>query len=192
MNRASVLPVKFLGWLCASLLTFSALVSVSPSARAASAAEIGADAMAALEQLYSQDPRMRELGKQAVAVLVFPDIIKGGFLVGGERGSGALIRRGQVEGFYSISALSFGVQAGAQQFSYALFFMNEPALAYLDQSDGWSLGAGPSLVVVDQGYAASISTTTLTQDVYAVPFGEQGLMAGMGLQGSKISRMDPN
>ena len=135
---------------------------------------------------------MRELGKQAVAVLVFPDIIKGGFLVGGERGSGALIRRGQVEGFYSISALSFGFQAGAQQFSYALFFMNEPALAYLDQSDGWSLGAGPSLVVVDQGYAASISTTTLTQDVYAVPFGEQGLMAGMGLQGSKISRMDPN
>lgn len=192
MNRASVLPLKFLGWLCASLLTFSALVSVSPSARAASAAEIGADAMAALEQLYSQDPRMRELGKQAVAVLVFPDIIKGGFLVGGERGSGALIRRGQVEGFYSISALSFGFQAGAQQFSYALFFMNEPALAYLDQSDGWSLGAGPSLVVVDQGYAASISTTTLTQDVYAVPFGEQGLMAGMGLQGSKISRMDPN
>ncbi|MGW9063612.1 lipid-binding SYLF domain-containing protein [Achromobacter animicus] len=192
MNRASVLPVKFLGWLCASLLTFSALVSVSPCARAASAAEIGADAMAALEQLYSQDPRMRELGKQAVAVLVFPDIIKGGFLVGGERGSGALIRRGQVEGFYSISALSFGFQAGAQQFSYALFFMNEPALAYLDQSDGWSLGAGPSLVVVDQGYAASISTTTLTQDVYAVPFGEQGLMAGMGLQGSKISRMDPN
>ncbi len=192
MNRASVLPVRLLGWLCASLLTFSALISFSPPARAASSAEISADAMAALEQLYSQDPRMRELGKQAVAVLVFPDIIKGGFLVGGERGSGALIRRGQVEGIYSISALSFGFQAGAQQFSYALFFMNEPALAYLDQSDGWSLGAGPSLVVVDQGYAASISTTTLTQDVYAVPFGEQGLMAGMGLQGSKISRMDPS
>lgn len=192
MNRASVLPVKLLGWLCASLLTFSALICFSPPARAASAEEISADAMAALEQLYSQDPRMRELGKKAVAVLVFPNIIKGGFLVGGERGSGALIRRGQVDGFYSISALSFGFQAGAQQFSYALFFMNEPALAYLNQSDGWALGAGPSLVVVDQGYAASINTTTLTQDVYAVPFGEQGLMAGMGLQGSKISRMDPN
>ncbi|HAP24810.1 MAG TPA: twin-arginine translocation pathway signal protein [Achromobacter sp.] len=192
MNRASVLPVKLLGWLCASLLTFSALISFSPPARAASAAEISADAMAALEQLYTQDPRMRELGNKAVAVLVFPNIIKGGFLVGGERGSGALIRRGQVEAFYSISALSFGLQAGAQQFSYALFFMNEPALAYLNQSDGWALGAGPSLVVVDQGYAASITTTTLTQDVYAVPFGEQGLMAGMGLQGSKVSRMDPD
>jgi len=192
MNRASVFPVRFLGWLCASLLTFSALISFSPPARAASAAEISADAMAALEQLYAQDPRMRTLGEKAVAVLVFPNIIKGGFLVGGERGSGALIRRRQVEGFYSISALSFGLQAGAQQFSYALFFMNEPALAYLNQSDGWSLGAGPSLVVVDQGYAASITTTTLTQDVYAVPFGEQGLMAGMGLQGSKISQMNPN
>jgi len=192
MNRASVLPVKFLGWLCASLLTFSALAWVSPPAHAASAAELSADSLAALEQLYAQAPRTRELGEKAVGVLVFPSIIKGGLLVGGERGEGALIRRGQVEGYYSISALSFGFQAGAQQFSYALFFMNEAAMAYLDKSDGWSLGAGPSLVVVDQGYAASITTTTLTQDVYAVPFGEQGLMAGMGLQGSKISRINPN
>ncbi|WP_313620179.1 lipid-binding SYLF domain-containing protein [Achromobacter sp.] len=192
MSRASVLPVSFLSWLCASLLSVSALLCLTPPARAASASELSTDAMAALEQLYAQEPRMRELGRKAVGVLVFPSIIKGGLLVGGERGDGALIRRGKVEAFYSISALSFGFQAGAQQFSYALFFMNEPAMAYLDQSDGWSLGAGPSLVVVDQGYAASITTTTVTQDVYAVPFGEQGLMAGMGLEGSKISRMDLN
>lgn len=192
MRRASVLPVNFLGWLCASLFWVASILCVAPPARAASAAELSVDAQAALEQLYAQQPGMRELGKKAVAVLVFPSIIKGGLLVGGERGDGALIRRGQVEGFYSISALSFGFQAGAQQFGYALFFMNEPALAYLDQSDGWALGAGPSLVMVDQGYAASITSTTLTLDVYAVPFGEQGLMAGVGLEGSKISRMDLN
>nr|WP_244169079.1 hypothetical protein [Achromobacter insolitus] len=65
-------------------------------------------------------------------------------------------------------------------------------MRYLDQSDGWSLGAGPSLVVVDDSYAASITTTTLSQDVYAVPFGGQGLMAGMGLEGSKITRTQPD
>lgn len=192
MRQASVLPVRFRGWLCASLLVLTALLCLAPSARAASAAELSSDALAALEQLYDQEPRTRELGKKAVAVLVFPDIIKGGLLVGGERGDGALIRHGKVQAYYSISALSFGFQAGAQQFGYALFFMNEPALAYLDQSDGWALGAGPSLVMVDQGYAASFNTTTLTQDVYAVPFGEQGLMAGVGLQGSKISRLQPD
>ncbi|MEN4922440.1 lipid-binding SYLF domain-containing protein [Achromobacter spanius] len=184
--------MKLRGWLSASLLLVTALLCLAPPAGAASASEISSDALAALEQLYAQEPRTRELGKKAVAVLVFPSIIKGGLLVGGERGDGALIRNGKVEGFYSISALSFGFQAGAQQFSYALFFMNEPALAYLNKSDGWSLGAGPSLVVVDQGYAASVTTTTLTQDVYAVPFGEQGLMAGAGLEGSKISQIQPD
>lgn len=192
MNSASVLPMKFLSWLCASLLMLTSLLCLAPPASAASAAELSTDALAALEQLYTQEPRTRELAKKAVGVLVFPSIIKGGLLVGGEHGDGALIRDGKVQAFYSISAVSFGFQAGAQQFGYALFFMNEPAMAYLDKSDGWSLGAGPSLVMVDKGYAASVTTTTLTQDVYAVPFGEQGLMAGVGLEGSKISRLELN
>jgi len=69
--------------------------------------------------------------------------------------------------------------------------MNQKALNYLDQSDGWALGSGPSLVVWDQSQAASLSTTTLSQDVYAVPFGGEGLMAGLGLEGSKITRIKP-
>lgn len=192
MRRASVLPMKIGGWLWASLFLFAASLCLSFQARAASAAEIGRDARAALERLYEKEPRTRKLGDKAVAVLVFPGILKGGLLVGAEHGDGALIRGGKVHAFYTITAVSFGLQAGAQQFGYALFFMNEQSLKYLDQSDGWSLGSGPSLVVVDQGYAASVSTTTLTQDVYAVPFGEQGLMAGVGLEGSKISRAHPN
>lgn len=192
MRRASVLPMKFRGWLWASLFLMAASFFLASQARADSAAEVSRDAQAALERLYQQEPRSRQLGDKAVAVLVFPSILKGGLLVGAEHGNGALIRRGKAEAYYSISAVSFGLQAGAQQFAYALFFMNEPALTYLNQSDGWSVGAGPSLVVVDQGYAASVTSTTLTQDVYAVPFGEQGLMAGMGLEGSKISRADLN
>ncbi|MGY6271534.1 lipid-binding SYLF domain-containing protein [Achromobacter denitrificans] len=191
MRRASVLPMHVRGWLWASLFLLAAALCLAAPARADSAAEISRDARAALERLYQKEPKMRQLGEKSVAVLVFPSILKGGFLVGAEHGDGALIRGGKVHAYYTITAVSFGLQAGAQQFGYALFFMNEPSLRFLDQSDGWSLGSGPSLVVVDQGYAASVSTTTLTQDVYAVPFGEQGLMAGMGLEGSKISRAHP-
>jgi lipid-binding SYLF domain-containing protein len=169
-----------------------ACIFLAPQARAESAAELSREAQSALDRLYQQEPKTRVLGNKAVGVLVFPRILKGGLLVGAEHGDGALIRGGKVHAFYTITAVSFGLQAGAQQFGYALFFMNEQSLKYLDQSDGWSLGSGPSLVVVDQGYAASVSTTTLTQDVYAVPFGEQGLMAGVGLEGSKISRAHPN
>ncbi len=192
MRRASVLPMQGQGWLWASLFLWAACFFLPPQARAESAAELSQEARGALERLYQQEPRTRELGNKAVGVLVFPRILKGGLLVGAETGDGALIRGGKVQGYYNISAVSFGLQAGAQEFSYALFFMNEPALRYLDQSDGWSLGAGPSLVVVDDSYAASITTTTLSQDVYAVPFGGQGLMAGMGLQGSKITRTQPD
>ncbi len=192
MRRASVLTMHYRGWLRASLFLWAACLFLAPQARAESAAELSREAQGALDRLYQQEPRTRELGKKAVGVLVFPRILKGGLLVGAETGDGALIRGGKVQAYYNISAVSFGLQAGAQAFSYALFFMNEPALRYLDQSDGWSLGAGPSLVVVDDSYAASITSTTLSQDVYAVPFGGQGLMAGMGLEGSKITRTQPD
>ncbi len=192
MRRVSVLPVKFHGWLWASLFLWVAGFCMAAQARAESAADISRDARAALERLYQQEPKTRVLGEKAVAVLVFPSILKGGLLVGAESGDGALIRHGKVQAYYNITAVSFGLQAGAQKFGYALFFMNEAALKFLDQSDGWSLGSGPTLVMVDESYAASITTTTLTQDVYAVPFGGQGLMAGVGLQGSKITSLNLN
>ena len=101
----------------------------------------------------------------------------------GQGGDGALKEGNKTVGYYNIAAASFGLQAGAQTFSYALFFMTNSALKYLENSDGWSIGSGPSVVVLDKGAAASVTSTTLTQDVYAIPFGQRGLMAGIGLEG---------
>lgn len=168
-----------------------AFMAGPPAAAAATATEISRDSNQALQQLYAHEPRTRHLAEKATAILVFPQIVKAGLVVGGQTGSGALIRGGRVQAYYDISAVSFGLQAGAQTFGYALFFMNEAALQYLDRSDGWALGAGPSIVVVDKAAAASTTSTTLTQDVYAVPFGQRGLMAGIGLEGSKITRIHP-
>lgn len=161
-------------------------------AAAASAREIDANARAAIRRLYAAQPKARQLGDRAEAILVFPKIYKAGFVIGGETGDGVLWVKGRVEGYYNLSAASFGLQLGAQAFSYALFFMTRSAIDYLRKSDGWSVGSGPSVVVVDKGTAASMTTTTLTQDVYAFPFGQQGLMGGIGLQGSKITRIHPS
>ena len=128
---------------------------------------------------------------EAKAVLVFPRIVKGGFIVGGQSGDGVLLVHGHRTAYYNISAASYGLQAGGQAFSYALFFVNQKALAYLQKSNGWSVGSAPSVVVMDKGKAMSSNIATLTQDVYAFPFGQNGLMAGMGIEGCKITPIHP-
>ncbi len=167
------------------------LIGVAP-AYAASARTIATDAAAALRRLYAEQPKARKLGGTAKAILVFPKIIKAGLVIGGQSGDGALLVNLKPTAYYNILAASFGLQAGGQTFSYALFFMNDAALAYLAKSDGWAIGSGPSVVVLDKGAAASLTSTTLSQDVYAIPFGQRGLMAGLGLEGSKITRIHPS
>jgi lipid-binding SYLF domain-containing protein len=95
-------------------------------------------------------------------------------------------------GYYNTVAASYGLQAGIQKFGYALFFMSDSALQYLDKSDGWEIGVGPSIVIVDAGVAKTLSTTTARKEIYAFIFSQKGLMAGLGLQGSKITRINPD
>jgi lipid-binding SYLF domain-containing protein len=163
-----------------------------PSADAASSArQLNADGSRALNRLYASMPRTRELGRMAKAILVFPKIYKGGLLIGGLTGDGVLLTGGKPAGYYNISAASFGMQAGGQTYSFALFFMTDGALDYLRKSAGFAVGSGPSVVMVDKGMASTMTSTTLTQDVYAFPFGQKGLMAGLGLEGSKITPIQP-
>jgi lipid-binding SYLF domain-containing protein len=116
-------------------------------------------------------------------------MVKAGFMFGGQIGEGVLLKGGKPSGFYSSVAGSYGLQAGIQSFGYALFFMNRAALQQLDATNGFEVGVGPSLVVVDEGVGRSITSNTLTSDVYAFIFDQKGLMAGLGIQGSKISRI---
>ncbi len=131
------------------------------AALAAAAAGVDEDANAALKKLYASEPAAKLLSEKAKAILVFPTIVKAGFMVG----------------------------ARVQTYGYALFLMNDQALQYLDRSDGWEIGVGPSIVVVDKGKGKSVTSTTLTKDVYAFIFNQKGLMAGAGIQGSKITKV---
>jgi lipid-binding SYLF domain-containing protein len=182
--------VRWLTVAVAALVAVAAtdMVSARP-AQAESAAELSRNASAALKRLYEQQPSARALGEKARAILVFPSILKAGFLFGGQIGEGAMFQGGRTVAYYSSVAASYGLQAGVQTFGYALFFMNEKALNYLNSSGGFEIGVGPSVVVVDQGMGKSITSTTLTEDVYAYIFSQKGLMAGMGIQGSKLTKI---
>ena len=173
------------------LMLFSAIaiVAIANPARAADTAVLDADAKRALETLTASVSAAKALGKDAVAVLVFPKIIKAGFVFGAQYGEGVLLRGGKPAGYYSTAGGSYGLQAGAQEYGYALFFMKEKALRALTEAAGFEVGVGPSVVVVDEGMGKSLTTVTAQQDVYAFIFGQRGLMAGIGVQGNKISKL---
>jgi lipid-binding SYLF domain-containing protein len=173
------------------ILAFAAstLMGANP-ARAASAAEIDRDAKNVLEKLYKKSSAAKALGEKAKGVLVFPSVVKAGFMVGGLYGEGVLLRDGRPVAYYNTVAGSYGLQIGAQKYGYAMFLMNDAAIQYLNKSDGWEVGTGPSIVVVDKGAAGGMSTTNLRDDIYAFIFSQKGLMAGLGLQGTKITRIE--
>ena len=158
---------------------------------AAGAAELARDSNASLQALYASVPAAKALGATANAILVFPKVTKAGLGVGGQFGEGALLKGGKAVAYYNTAGASIGLQAGAQTYSYALFFMNPNALAQLDKADGFEVGVGPTVVVMDEGKAKTMTTTTAKDDIYAFIFGQKGLMAGLGVQGNKITKITP-
>jgi lipid-binding SYLF domain-containing protein len=176
--------------LLALIFAFAAFALMGPNpARAASAAEISRDAKKVLEKMYMKSESAKALGEKAKAILVFPRITKGGFMVGGQYGEGALLKEEETLAYFNTVSISYGMQAGVQTYGYVLFFMTDAAREYLTRSDGWELGTGPSIVVVDEGVAGGLSTTTARVDVYAFIFNQKGLMGGLGLQGTKITQI---
>jgi lipid-binding SYLF domain-containing protein len=162
-----------------------------PARAASSAADLTRSSQAALQKLTASVPAAKALARDAKAVLVFPKVTKAGLGIGGQYGEGALIQGGRVVGYYSTAGASYGLQAGAQTFGYAMFFMNDAALAQLGKNEGFEIGVGPSVVVMDEGMARTATTTTMKDDIYAFIFGQKGLMAGLGVQGNKITKIDP-
>jgi lipid-binding SYLF domain-containing protein len=179
---------NLLNVLLVAAATFS-LGAISGRANAATAEDLNRDATHALQILYRTHPVAEDISKKARAVLVFPHIIKAGLVFGGSYGEGVLMKGSHVTDYYNSVSASVGWQAGAQSYGYVVFLMNNKALHYLNKSDGWEIGVGPTVVVVDEGAAKNLSTSTLKDDAYAFIFDQQGLMASLSIEGTKISRI---
>jgi len=175
-----------------SLVMAAVMVSCLQQASAYTAHELDVMSRKALHKLLTTNPQAEAIAERSIAVLVFPKVVKGGFMVGLQRGDGVLYKDGAVAGYYNTTAASYGYQAGIQEFSYALFFLDDGSLKYLKKSDGFELGGAPSLVVMKEGGNLGMSTTTLQKGICAFFFGQKGLMAGLGVQGTKITKFYPS
>lgn len=183
MNIRSILLA---GALASAGLTSSLFVG---TAVAATTEDLNRDSDQALQILYKSNPAAEAISKKARAVLVFPNIVKAGLVFGGAYGEGELKIGSKVDSYYNSVTASWGLQAGAQSYGYVVFLMNDKAVDYLRTSEGWEIGVGPTVVLVDQGVAKNLSTSTLKEDAYAFIFDQQGLMAGVSIEGTKISRI---
>ncbi len=170
----------------------AAIVSMSAMnlASAATAEDLDKDSRQALQTLYKTEPLAENLSRTAKAVLVFPNIVKAGLVFGGSYGEGELIEGSKVVDYYNSVTGSWGLQAGAQSYGYAVFLMTDKAIRYIKETKGWEIGVGPTVVVVDEGVAKNLSTSSLKDDAYAFIFSQQGLMAGVSIEGTKISRIN--
>lgn len=178
------IPGKMLSLL---LVTTAALSFTASGVYAATAEDLNRDAKQALATLYKTSPSALDLSKSAKAVLVFPNIVKAGLIFGGGYGEGVLLKGDRVVDYYNSVVGSWGLQAGAQSYGYAVFLMQDTAVKYLEDSKGWEVGVGPTVVVVTEGVAKNLSSLTLKNDAYAFIFNQQGLMAGVSIEGTKIS-----
>jgi len=172
------------------MLTTAIMLSVATvtlPVQGATAEDLNQDAAQALQTLYKSHPEAERLSKTARAVLVFPKIIKAGLVFGGSYGEGVMTRGGSFSGYYNSVSASWGWQAGAESYGYVVFLMNDKAVQYLDKSKGWEFGVGPNVVVVNEGIAKNLSTSTVRDDAYAYIFDQQGLMASLSIEGTKIS-----
>ena len=179
------------GILVGAILALGWQTSMAAEAGKSKAADLSRSANASLNQLYASVPEAKSLGSKALAILVFPKVTKAGLGVGGQYGEGALLKKGKAVAYYNTAGVAVGLQAGAQQYSYAMFFMNSTALGQLDKAEGFEVGVGPTVVVLDKGKAKTLTTTTAKDDIYAFIFGQKGLMARLGIQGNKITKIDP-
>lgn len=182
----------FRNTMIASALALATVLSLglASAAQAASAEDLNRDSFQALNNLRQQNRLADDISRKARAILIFPNIVKAGLVFGGAYGEGTMLKGSRVADYYNSVSGSWGLQAGAQSYGYAVFLMNDKAVDYVEKSAGFEIGVGPTVVVVDEGVAKNLSTTTLRDDAYAFIFNQQGLMAGISIEGTKISRID--
>jgi lipid-binding SYLF domain-containing protein len=152
--------------------------------------EIDSGADATLTRLYSSSSGAKALGQSARGILIFPRVLSGGFVVGGEYGDGVLRTGGRPSGYYRLVGGSLGWQAGAQSQAIVLMFLTQEALDRFRKSSGWTAGVDASVAIANVGATGDIDTNTAKQSIVGFALTNAGLYAGLKLDGSKITRLD--
>lgn len=183
MTTQSRTPLIWTG----SIATVFLLISMM--AWALDTASLDTQVSATLDKFYALSPQHKPLADKAAAVLVFPDITKGGIGIGGEHGDGALLENGKTVGYYSISGASVGLTLGLSHHSQVILFNTPQARDKFVNSSNWSIGADASVAVMKKGAGGTYDTQSLSKPVNVFIFGERGLLGDASLGGAKISKI---
>ena len=182
----------FLATIGAAILSSACTTTSSSSGTSAADKRraIDAEVDGALGKLASQVPRSKELLSKAKGVLVFPSVLAAGFGIGGSYGQGALRVGGKTDGYYSTTAASVGLIAGAESKAVYVLFMTQEALDKFRASKGWTAGADASVTMIRTGASASVDTQTARQAVIGYALSNAGLMADLSIDGTKVNKLD--
>ena len=151
--------------------------------------EILSDSTDSLEHLFSIAPESKDIYEKSAGTLIMPRVTKASFMFGGTYGEGVLKIGGAPVDYYSVASASFGYQLGAIQYSHVIFFMTEDSLKTFRVTDGWEIGADAEVFFRKSGGSLGVTNNTLTKPIYAIVFGQRGVIAGASLEGAKYSRL---
>ena len=171
------------------IILISCLGVYSHAGMAASAREININIDAALKKFKNKVEGGAAFLKKADGVLVFPEVIKAGFGIGGEYGEGALRINGRTVDYYSTAAASIGFQLGAQVKSVILVFLDKGALAKFRKSSGWEVGVDGSVALIDLGAGKDINSVNVDDPIVGFVINNKGLMYNLTLEGTKITKI---
>jgi len=187
-HKSATVLFRHLQVLLAAIVLLPAMMA--PASAASTPGEIDAKVDAALARLKAEVPGSESVIADAKGILVFSGVIKAGFVIAGEGGEGALRIGGKTEGYYSIFSGSIGFQAGGQKRDIIMAFLDADALKKFQASNGWKAGADGTVTLIDTGASGTIDTATLKKPIVGFIVGQKGLMAGVSLDGSKITKLD--
>lgn len=157
---------------------------------AASKVEIDIKVSTSLDKFKEEVMGAEKFLEKAEGVLIFPDIVKAGFGIGGEYGEGALLIKGETVDYYNTAAASIGFQFGAQFKTVILIFLKKDALDKFRNSSGWEAGVDGSVALIELGVGKDINTVNLEDPIVGFVFNNKGLMYNLTLEGSKITKLD--
>jgi len=172
-------------------LLFTVALLIPNGAQAATKKEINASVDVGLERFTSDVRGADEFLKAAKGVLVIPRVKQAGFVLGAKYGNGALRVEGKTVGYYNMTAASAGLQIGVQESNIILCFMDKTVLKKFRESKGWQVGVDGTVALVTIGAGGSVDTTKLKEPIVGFVFGQTGLMAGVSLEGLKLTKINP-
>ncbi|HTK02024.1 MAG TPA: YSC84-related protein [Bordetella sp.] len=190
MNRRNFVTLPAALMLATALAACSTTGPNSSGSASSKRQEINSGVDSTLSRLYSTVKGSREMANNARGILVFPNVLQAGFVVGGQYGQGALRVGKETDGYYSMTSGSIGWQAGAQSRAIVIMFMTQEELNKFRNSQGWSAGADASVAVAKIGANGAVDTNTAKQAVVAFFLTNAGLMADLSIQGTKVNKLD--